>query len=293
MRLSSGHPIDIQREREQAIQLLADRTTKQKELLFRLSIFSGFFRRDHAVSIGDNINPPITHGGEVFDSLVGPWIERVGENYFRISPLLVGSAKEIWTDQKVQSIQVSTAQLIIKCGKLSPLEASEAFFLAFLGRSAETVLNIIVGLKNTPKEFKKSIAYNLSWLIPFSPDNIKAFFPDNRFVHFLLGLFQFQIAAEIEPETAPQLVEVLIQELIPFEPRKAYLIQRLLFAMEVLIKIEVKISPKRLIPLIIEIGQIGEELEEFREFFLHFSPPEGFFIPESSRDILSILFLPR
>lgn len=284
-------PSDIMREREQARQLLVDRTENQRTLLYRLSVISGFFRRDQAIVIGDEIEPSIIHSGDVFDALIGPWLERVDDNYYRLSPLLLDAAKQVWPEAKIRDFQVYAAQAIIKCGSLTTLDASNAFFLALWGRSAYVLLEIIAGIMTAPQAFWRSLASHLSLLTSIKSEGRKTLFPENRPVQFMLGLFQLRIAAEMDPKSAPQIIEALDQEFTaPYEPRKLFLGNRLLFALEVLISEQIEVSPKKLVALLSEIAQIEEELEEFRAITSQFCPPEYISGSESARDILSVLF---
>jgi hypothetical protein len=75
-------PEEIREERQLARQLLKDLTAEQREQLYRLTLASNPFRRDHAVAFSD-FPEPISQPGGVFDSLVGPWIESLGSGYVR------------------------------------------------------------------------------------------------------------------------------------------------------------------------------------------------------------------
>lgn len=97
-------PKEIAQVRSEVRQLLQGLRDGALELLYRLSLIGGLFRRDQAVMIG-GIKPEISAPGDVFDSLAGPWIEGVSEKYFRLSPLLENSAREAWPKQKIDELR--------------------------------------------------------------------------------------------------------------------------------------------------------------------------------------------
>jgi hypothetical protein len=126
--------------------LLVDsiRSAEARELAKRLSVVNVSFRRDFALAVG-KMTPPLTEPGHAFDSLVGPWIERIGGDRYCLSPLLEGyAASEVgqggltpfyqmtayaWFLQKkfnqTEFIQFVTAALLAK----------EDFLIAHIGHS--------------------------------------------------------------------------------------------------------------------------------------------------------------
>ena len=101
-------PPDVLEEREEARQLLMDLPTDQREFLYRLSLMPGFFKRDLAVDIGE-IEDSITHPGDIFSQLVGPWIDPVSDTYYGISPLLNNAADRVWSQDKIKKLRAQVA----------------------------------------------------------------------------------------------------------------------------------------------------------------------------------------
>ena len=78
---------DIAAAREAARRYLVSALPEgTRRLLYRLSLTSGAFGRSLALAIGD-VPAAVPQTGECLDHLVGPWIETVGEDKFRVSPL--------------------------------------------------------------------------------------------------------------------------------------------------------------------------------------------------------------
>ena len=125
-------PREVVEEREEARQLLTDLPEDQKELLYRLSLVSAAFRKDYALNIGD-IPESIDHPGDILSQLVGPWIDRVDETYYTISPLLADAAERAWTEDKKKGLHAQIANAILKAKDLTTIEARAIFFHSILG----------------------------------------------------------------------------------------------------------------------------------------------------------------
>ena len=106
-------PDEVVEEREAARQLLANLPENQREFLYRLSLVFIGFRKDYALNIAE-IPEPISHPGDVFSQLVGPWIDQIDETYYTISPLLNKAANQVWTESKIKDLHAYIANAILK-----------------------------------------------------------------------------------------------------------------------------------------------------------------------------------
>jgi hypothetical protein len=94
-------PTDVVEARTEARHLVAALDAPARELAYRLSLSVQSFPQQQVFTIAA-LSPPIGDPGLAFDSLVGPWVEAVGEGYHRISPLLLGVGAAVrgqaWTE---------------------------------------------------------------------------------------------------------------------------------------------------------------------------------------------------
>ena len=118
---------EIHEELDLARQLLDRAPAGDKELLYRLSVASGPFRRDHAIALG-KMAPSISYSADAFDRLVGPWIDRLRSGYFRLSPLLHGAAQKNWSEEQVRQTRSGLAHAMLKGGDKTLIEANEVSF---------------------------------------------------------------------------------------------------------------------------------------------------------------------
>ena len=255
-------PPEVEKEKGESRQLLESLSEEWKELLYRISIVVGPIRRDHALAIGE-YNPSIKYPGDAFDHLLGPWIEYVDEKYYRISPLLQNAAKEVWTSDKIISHNVAIARAILKCNKMTLVEARTIFFHAWLGRADDILAQIIQSLIFAPEESKSTIAHEMSFIVYICLSPQKSPVPNNIFVNSMFRMLQFQVASEIESETASEIVNYWDNELVQHEPKDSYIRLRFIFITQVFFKHQVDISPKQLISYLIELSDIYKQLETY------------------------------
>jgi tetratricopeptide (TPR) repeat protein len=84
---------DLERERGAVrARLLRELDADSRELLLRLSLLMNNFDRSIMLTVV-GVLPAIPQAGIIFDALVGPWIEQVGADRYRLSPLLRDSGE--------------------------------------------------------------------------------------------------------------------------------------------------------------------------------------------------------
>src|SRR5260370_12822905 len=108
--------------------------------------------------------PPATGvPGDIFDHLLGPWIEPFTRNYYRLSPLLANAAIDVWSTEKVNEQREQVGHALLKCSKLTTTEANHSLMLGFASRSRSLlfVVSSSILAKNLPLE--QPIAQSLFW----------------------------------------------------------------------------------------------------------------------------------
>lgn len=189
-------PVEIKKEKENfRQQLLAELPSiDARNLLYRLSIFAGYFKKNVAISLG-TVEPKVGLPGESFENLVGPWVERVGEEFFRITPLLVGAVHEIFNIEQVKSIQIAAANGILKQNTLTPPEISDALAFSLASGSGSHLVWISYQLLKMSYEEKKMIAEYLFWFGLLALDKGEKIYKENPCVNSMLRTIQYDIVA--------------------------------------------------------------------------------------------------
>lgn len=188
---------DVAEQQADARQLLAELPESQRELLQRLSIFPTMFTRTHAIEFGAS-PPPIPLPGDVFDPLVGPWIEPLHAGYFALSPLLENCAKDARADSEFRSLQNAAAFVLLKAEPHTAREAANAFFL--LWQTKNVVLGeLAANLMSATPDIFNWIAADLWWFTLEAADKGTRLFPSIPHLSLLLRVFQFRVAKIASP----------------------------------------------------------------------------------------------
>ncbi|MHB8144004.1 MAG: hypothetical protein ACYDGX_10235 [Thermoleophilia bacterium] len=253
-------PLEVVDERNEARELLAQLDDEQRQMLYRLSVIKGPFRRDQAISIGGHA-PPLQYPGDAFDLSVGPWIEPIDADYFRLSPLLENAAEEVWPEKVLESLYASTAQDILSCGELTHIEASNVFFNAWRGKADDILVSVIGSLMNSKGNIWKSVIEAMSWMIHVCHEK-DSFYPQNYLINFMFRNLQFNLAADIRPDVAERILGVWETEMVDHEPRESFLQEQFLFNAQAITHYKVPLSSAKLLTHILKIVTIQSEYKK-------------------------------
>lgn len=186
---------DIERVRVEArSRLLQDFPSEStRRLAYRLSVIIGVFSRQLALAVG-GAPQAIQMAGEAFDQLVGPWIEREGDNRFRVSPLLGGAANQVLTADEIKTVHVAIARNYLSRSTLDQYEVGNAFFHAFVAKD----VGVLVSIANKivlEESNRASLLYDaMSWFPHVALEPGQYIVEDRPHVDLLLRLAQFKLA---------------------------------------------------------------------------------------------------
>ena len=287
-------PQEISDERQLSRKLLQELDDGDIELLYRLSLASMPFRKDQAIAVGET-SPPISRAGDKFDSLVGPWIEPAGNQYYRLSFLLNRAAEENWTPERVTAMRVEFGNAIQRTRDRTLNEASEILFQAVLTKNSGLAAPVLVALTRAPTESRKNCAQVLGWMLVL--ENPRYIFPDYQFVSQLFSLIQFRLAASSDSDSAPKYAEHLFEESIkPIHPDvDAYSV--IGGSIDILLAIQVLVAPELLLRCWLNASQLVDQDKRFDKIARSIEakrPKSGHVFPDQSfNEILFSFILSR
>lgn len=147
--LTSG---DVVTEREFARKnIIAALPDNAKDLLFRLSFFVGRFDRQTALALGQMLTP-ISQTGEALDAMVGPWIEPLGQDQYRLSPLAFNSGRKMLAPEHQEALHADIALHMLAKRTIKASDIDAILMHAMLGRSSWALMKISLGVLMTPQE---------------------------------------------------------------------------------------------------------------------------------------------
>ncbi len=166
-----------------------------RDLLYRLSLMNGPFKKPLALSIAA-ISPAVHRAGECIDQLVGPWIEAIGKDRYRISPLASGIGLEMFTCEQQKRIHRTIAEESIKQGKLDVFDINTIITHSLLAKWAPGLAKIASVLLSVDFPTLCRLAEHVVLLRFFRTDC--PIYPDDLFASIFLRLAQFSLAAATE-----------------------------------------------------------------------------------------------
>ncbi|HHT0547767.1 TPA: hypothetical protein ACTW9E_000314 [Klebsiella michiganensis] len=208
-------PEDVERIRADARSRLIEEfpSDAARTLAYRLSVVSGAFRRNTVFAIAD-LPPPINLPGEVFDKLVGPWIEKEGPDLYRVSPLLMGAANSVLSKDEVISVHAKIAISILSEKVLNQYSVANAFLHAFLAKEEGILLNLA---KQFIQEDTKNLVYlcdPLCWFVDVALDCDQNILGENPAVELMMRILQYKLAAASLNEIKALKIIKIIEKLI-------------------------------------------------------------------------------
>lgn len=240
-------PEEIREARTEARRLLTEQLPEaQREMAYRTSVMGGPFRRQWALTLASD-PPPVAHPGAALDHLIGPWLEQVGGDLYRVSPLLEDAAVQVWPAERVQSLHRVVSSSILSTSPLSVADVLAALHHAWIGRSGELLSRIAFGIVSAPRAARASIERGLFWLIylPTSPG--ESLIPWDPIASSLLRVVQLRAAASIDPKAGPRIVEAWESEIRRGLQGPLAQAQRCLLAVESLIHFQIDLRPQQLL----------------------------------------------
>lgn len=268
-------------------------TETVRTLAYRLSIISGSFTRDVALALA-SLPPEINLPGEVFDHLVGPWVERESEERFRLSPLLSGAANKVFPEKGIKDIHAEIGLSIIKRKSLNLQEISSAFFHGYLGKN-EHVLTILSNLIVTEISEHVSLLYDsLRWFTLVSLAKNEVIYDGNPYVDLILRLSQFKLIAsspnkEYAVEVVKRLEETLNRLEKTSEKSQHEMSESLVYGI-VLIAIDVPIPSSIALRLLSRFMDIGANNEMLNSLLIAYSEKNKHIKDIGNNSSLQVMF---
>lgn len=183
-----------------------------RTLAYRLSVLTQRFRRGHALHVGQH-PPGLRMPGEAFDSLVGPWVERVDEEHFRLSPLLDGAAVEVFTEQEVKALHKTSAAAFLTRRIVTPGELGAVLFHGLLGEAQKELRTALALSHRVEEEDWPEFCRIIDWLGYFKLQPGEQLFAPDAFLNLWLRRLQFMVTAETDGKRALRVAKVWEREI--------------------------------------------------------------------------------
>ena len=187
--LSSG---DITAARDSARRSLVSALPEgTRSLLYRLSLAIGHFDRSIALAMGE-ISPPVVQTGECMDQLFGPWLESVGKDLYRVSPLASTFGTEMLSLDEQKVIHRAIATQMLGKHKIDASNFDAIMMHAIAGKSPSSLIKLAYSVLFSDYRVLEGLAKHLLVVDFFRTD--VPIYPDSPSVSGMLRLAQFKLA---------------------------------------------------------------------------------------------------
>jgi len=234
-------------------------TESARTLAYRLSILDFPFKRDLALTLG-SLAPELKNPGDALDLLIGPWIEVIEKDSYRISPLLEDAASEVWAAKQVQQLKASAAEALGKKEHITPWEGSGGLALALASKNKEVLTHWLYALLNTPENILAKVALAFEWVALIGARKGERAYAEDSALNNLLRFFQFRVSAESsEPERAIKIAQSWLGEINSFTGEKKRLALLLYYA-QIVMRYTVPFSPTIVVTSLAKLFQEKESI---------------------------------
>ena len=251
-----GSTNDMEEERKAVrSRLLQELPPNATEVLLRLSLLHGNFDRTMALVVADAPDA-VPRAGLEFDFLVGPWIEQVGPDRYRLSPLLKDSATAGLSPALQQSIKSNVMNYLIKQRPFPADQLLQVFLIAFEQHDREGLTwfgHAVLAASSNPKKTQfKRLAQEVSVFALVDWGEGKPLIPDDLPLSTLLRFAQLRVAVATDNmKQARKLVDrALVENSLAAGERRQYL-DAMIF-MTVMLETGIPIRPKKWLSMLLK-----------------------------------------
>lgn len=226
--------LDVQAE---ARKILAELDKPSRDLIYRLSVTFGGFTRARLLAIA-GMTPPIEEPGNALDRLVGPWIETVGADYFRVSPLVRSAGEEVFGKDWTKKAHRLVARALLQDKTLNADEISKILMHSILGEDGPALARLSMGLAAADQEVWRAIADWAEWftIVGIAPGTKMP--SDSKGGLFLARFLQYRIAAAGSAKNIAAIIERFEEEFPATDNDLSSRFSRFLFLSQVLLRNE-------------------------------------------------------
>ncbi len=228
-----------------------------RNLLYRLSLAIPPLKRAHALRIGA-AEPSIPQVGEMFDYLVGPWLESPRQDEFRVSPLVARAGEQVLTPEEIKRVHCNIATALLAEKKMT-VNGFTGIVVHALAGGAETQLAVATKVFLTaPRKVKEALAKELAWIAAAGVESSTHLPISNKAIRQFFRLFQWDIAHIAAPSYLAPLARVMEKDFAGDPNQLLDVIPRILYLSKLLLEWEFPIPADRAVAYLLELWRLIE-----------------------------------
>ncbi|KYK43181.1 hypothetical protein A1D31_38615 [Bradyrhizobium liaoningense] len=176
--------------------LLRELDADSRELLLRLSLLTNNLDRAIMLTVV-GVPPAVPQAGIIFDALVGPWIEQVGANRYRLSPLLRDSGEVGLAEGQRTGIRIAVVEHLMARRPFPADQLLQVFIFAYglkLIPALSWFSGVLVHTATRDPETFKRLAEEVSVFAMADRGPSEPLVAGDRKASFMLRYAQFRVA---------------------------------------------------------------------------------------------------
>ena len=162
-----------------------------RQLLYRLSLTSGAFTRSLALAIGD-VPAALPQTGECLDQLIGTWIETVGKDRFRVSPLASDFGRNMLSARDQEAVHETFAIRMAENSTIDANDVDTMMMHAIAGSVPQVLVAISQSVLTADAHTLEMLAEHF-YLFRFAKVD-EPMYPEDLKTSWILKLAQFRLA---------------------------------------------------------------------------------------------------
>jgi tetratricopeptide (TPR) repeat protein len=241
------------------------------ELLLRLSLLTNAFDKLIMQEVA-KVEPAVPRAGLVFEAIVGPWIEQLGSDLFRLTPLLSDSGREGLAEGLQRGIRRQVLEHLIQRRPFPGEQFLQVLLLAYPLEHRVGLTWFAGALLNTSqrdKETFKRLAQEVSSFTAFGQSEKRLLFAPDAHLSSLLRFAQLQVAvANGRYRRAAEIFDQLLWEIDQLPANRRGRLRAIAFS-TALVERKIPLSPGRWIGMLHDLAaipEVGKELTRRLEF---------------------------
>ena len=157
------------------------------------------------------LSPPTAKSGELLDELIGPWIETVGTNAFRVSPLALNAGHGMLNASEQTDIHEAVAVQKLANHRIDASDANSILTHALLGKTGPSLLVLAFAVLTAEEKVTEALQEQFFVLRILRTDH--PIFEDNPVISVMLRLAQLKLlASKGDGEGISDCVQALLRE---------------------------------------------------------------------------------
>ncbi len=191
--------------------LTATQAEHVAEFIYLTSLATVPLRRAATLHLAGSI-PAVANPGDLIDTLVGKWMERVVDGRYRVTSILRGATEDVWSTERRRLAHIQLYDAIQDSPVLSPAEAASLVFHAYMAKEPRRLGLTAARLQVINDEAAElEVQRNLLWL-PFAALDHEVRLIEDPLASASLRSLQFQVAQALDSDTLPQICERWIED---------------------------------------------------------------------------------